>query len=71
MGLADGVDEVHMATVARRVLKEYTPHDGYWPTEYIPAKREEAWEKFKPKFDANPDLLKVAEGYRDYLSKRR
>ena len=71
MGLADGVDEVHIATVARRVLKEYTPHDGYWPTEYIPAKREEAWEKFKPRFDANPDLLKVAEGYRDYLAKRR
>jgi acyl-CoA dehydrogenase len=71
MGLADGVDEVHIATVARRVLKEYAPHDGYWPTEYIPAKREEAWQKFKPKFDANPELLKVAEGYRDYLSKRR
>ncbi len=71
MGLADGVDEVHKATVARRVLKEYVPHDGYWPTEYIPAKREEAWEKFKPKFDADPGLLKAAEGYRDYLAKRR
>ncbi len=42
MGIADGVDEVHKVTVARNVLKGYRPHDGYWPTEYIPAKREEA-----------------------------
>ena len=28
MGIADGVDEVHKATVARRVLKEYRPHEG-------------------------------------------
>ena len=46
MGIADGVDEVHKATVARNVLKDYRPHEGYWPTEYIPAKREEAWRKF-------------------------
>src|SRR5205807_2273866 len=39
MGIADGVDEVHKATVARRVLKGYRPHEGYWPTEYIPATR--------------------------------
>ena len=43
MGIADGVDEVHKATVARNVLKGYRPHEGYWPTEYIPAKREAAW----------------------------
>ena len=48
MGIADGVDEVHKATVARRVLKSYTPHDGYWPTEYYPAKRAAAREKFEP-----------------------
>ena len=40
MGIADGVDEVHKATVARNVLKGYRPHEGYWPTEYFPAKRE-------------------------------
>ena len=27
MGIADGVDEVHKATVARRVLREYRPHE--------------------------------------------
>src|SRR4029078_3555182 len=49
MGIADGVDEVHIATVARRVLKDYRPHEGYWPTEYYPAKREAAGEELAPK----------------------
>ncbi|HEY5109186.1 MAG TPA: acyl-CoA dehydrogenase family protein [Acidimicrobiales bacterium] len=71
MGIADGVDEVHKATVARNVLKGYRPHEGYWPTEYIPAKREAAWEAFQPRFDADPELLELAEGYRKYLAKRR
>ncbi len=31
MGLADGADEIHISTVARRVLKGYRPHDGYFP----------------------------------------
>jgi len=60
MGIADGVDEVHKATVARRVLKGYRPHEGYWPTEYIPAKREEAWQRMRPVLDARPDLARVA-----------
>jgi acyl-CoA dehydrogenase len=53
------------------VLKSYRPHEGYWPTEYIPAKREEAWRKFQPRFDADPELLSLAEGYRAYLQRRR
>jgi alkylation response protein AidB-like acyl-CoA dehydrogenase len=72
MGIADGVDEVHKATVARRVLKEYRPQaHPYWPTEYFPAKRKQAWEKFEPKFQANPGLREKAEAYRAYLEKRR
>jgi len=63
MGIADGVDEVHKATVARRVLKGYRPHEGYWPTEYIPAKREEAWRRMRPVLDARPDLARAAEKY--------
>jgi len=70
MGIADGVDEVHKATVARNVLKGYRPHEGYWPTEYIPAKREAAWRTFQPKFDADPDLRSLAEGYRRYFANR-
>ena len=71
MGLADGADEVHKSTVARRVLKEYRPHEGYFPREYIPYKREEAWEKFQPKFAADPELLASAEQYKKYLAGRR
>jgi alkylation response protein AidB-like acyl-CoA dehydrogenase len=71
MGIADGVDEVHKATVARNVLKSYRPHEGYWPTEYIPAKRDEAWRKMQPKFDADPALLELAEGYKKYIANRR
>src|SRR5512142_777217 len=41
MGLADGADEVHKVTVARNMLKQYRPHEGLWPTEYLPAKREQ------------------------------
>ena len=71
MGLADGADEVHISTVARRVLKEYRPHEGYFPREYIPYKREEAWEKFQPKFAADPELLASAEQYKKYFAGRR
>ncbi|MGI9579194.1 MAG: acyl-CoA dehydrogenase family protein [Microthrixaceae bacterium] len=70
MGIADGVDEVHKATVARRVLKSYRPHEGYWPTQYIPAKREEAWEKFETRFEADPDLRQAAENWRNYFESR-
>jgi hypothetical protein len=71
MGLADGADEVHKSTVARRVLKEYRPHEGYFPREYIPYKREEAWEKYQPKFEADPELREAAERYKKYLAGRR
>jgi len=71
MGIADGVDEVHIATVARRVLGNYKPHEGYWPTEYYPAKREAAWQKMQPILDARPDLAKSAEAYKQYVERRR
>jgi acyl-CoA dehydrogenase len=40
----DGPDEVHKVTVARQVLKRYTPTDV--PTEHVPTRREAAAEKF-------------------------
>src|SRR5256885_13250110 len=70
MGIADGVDEVHKATVARNVLKQYRPHEGYWPTEYFPAKRDAAWAKLQPKLDADPELAAAAERSRQYFEKR-
>ena len=70
MGLADGADEVHKSTVARRVLKDYRPHEGYFPREYIPYKKEAAWEAYQPKFAADPELKEAAERYRKYFAKR-
>ena len=70
MGIADGVDEVHKATVARNVLKNYRPHEGLWPTEYIPAKREAALKKFEPKFAADPELRKRYEQMSAYMASR-
>ncbi len=72
MGLADGADEVHKATVARRVLRDYSPQQHpYWPTEYLPAKRAAAWEKFEPKFEADPELRASADAYKKYFRNRR
>jgi len=70
MGIADGVDEVHKVTVARNVLKSYEPHEGFWPTEYLPAKREKAREKFEPLFEKDPDLRTIADGYAKYIARR-
>lgn len=40
----DGPDEVHKVTVARRVLRDYTPSEV--PTEHVPTRTEEAKQKF-------------------------
>jgi acyl-CoA dehydrogenase len=47
--LYDGPDEVHRVTVARRVLREYEPHD--LPTEHVPTRREAAIAHFGPLLD--------------------
>lgn len=46
MGLVDGPTEVHKTTVARQVLRGYTPSEGMWPSEWIPAKLDAAREKY-------------------------
>jgi acyl-CoA dehydrogenase len=40
----DGPDEVHKVTVARQVLKGYTPAEV--PSEHVPTRREAAQKKF-------------------------
>jgi hypothetical protein len=52
------------------VLQRYEPHEGFWPTEYIPAKREKAREKFEPLFAEGPELRAIADGYAEYIASR-
>ena len=71
MGIADGVDEVHKATVARRVLKEYRPQEHpYFGTEFFPFKREKAREAFAERFKQDPELEQIADGYAKYFANR-
>jgi acyl-CoA dehydrogenase len=46
MGLADGPTEVHKVTVAKQVLRGYSPVEGIWPSEHRPAKVDAAKKKF-------------------------
>jgi acyl-CoA dehydrogenase len=43
--ISDGADETHKSFIARRVLKEYKPVDGY-PTEHVPTRTADAQERF-------------------------
>jgi alkylation response protein AidB-like acyl-CoA dehydrogenase len=67
MSVMDGVDEVHKVTVARNVLKDYRPQEGLWPTDYFPAKREQARLKFADAMAEDPDLVT----YADAMARRR
>jgi acyl-CoA dehydrogenase len=46
MGLVDGPTEIHKTTVARQVLRDHSPSDDMWPSEWLPKKREAARAKF-------------------------
>ncbi len=52
MGVMDGPSEVHRVTVAKQVLRRYNPsEDELWPSEWLPARREAAREKFAQYLD--------------------
>jgi acyl-CoA dehydrogenase len=56
MGLVDGPTEVHRTTVARQVLKGYTPVEGLWPSQHLPGRVAAA----RDKYAAHPDALATA-----------
>ena len=54
--IMDGPNEVHKVTIARNVLKNYEPQEGYWPSEFLPHKRAAAKEKFADLLASDPEL---------------
>jgi acyl-CoA dehydrogenase len=48
LGIADGPTEVHKTTIARQVLKDYSPADAPWPSEHLPTRRAAAEAKLAP-----------------------
>jgi acyl-CoA dehydrogenase len=46
MGIADGPTEVHKVTVAKQILKDYTPSNELFPTYHLPRQREAAQERY-------------------------
>jgi alkylation response protein AidB-like acyl-CoA dehydrogenase len=70
MAVMDGVDEVHKVVVANNVLKDYRPHEGLWPTEFAPHKKEAARKKFEPLLAENPALRHYSDSMTAYLAGR-
>ena len=46
MGIADGPTEVHKITIAKRVLRDYKPSEGLFPSSHLPARVAAARQKF-------------------------
>jgi len=55
MGIADGPTEVHKVTLAKQVLKDYTPDNDLFPSYHIPKLQEEAKRRFAKELDELKD----------------
>jgi acyl-CoA dehydrogenase len=56
--IMDGPNEVHKVTIAKSVLRSYEPHEGNWPSEFLPAKREQAKRKFAELLTSDEEIAK-------------
>jgi acyl-CoA dehydrogenase len=70
MSMMDGPDEVHKVVIANTLMKRYTPHEGLFPREYIPAKRAAAREKFQHLIDSDPEVKEHVEQMDRYAAMR-
>jgi alkylation response protein AidB-like acyl-CoA dehydrogenase len=61
MSMVDGPDEVHKVTIARNLVKNYQPHEGLFPRQYLPAKRAIARQKFQSLIDSDEELREYTE----------
>lgn len=52
MAIADGPTEVHKITLARQLLKSYSPHDDLFPSGHLPTVREAAMAKYADAIEA-------------------
>jgi acyl-CoA dehydrogenase len=54
--ISDGADEVHKSFIARRLVKNYEPVEG-WPSEHIPTRRSAAEARFSEYLDLASENL--------------
>ncbi len=61
MGIADGPTEVHQVTLAKQILRNYTPSNELFPAYSLPQLREEALEKYAEVLEALGEAGEPAE----------